>query len=165
MHRLRMGGFPIFCDAVPVMHFHRTIQAQSDSKTLGRKKAAPVLIEEDSVGLNTVSDVPVIGLMFTLERNNFAEVVQTQDGRFPAMPGKTDDRFGGGFDVLDNDLLQDEVGHAKRLAFRIEVFLLQVITIFTVQVADGADGLYKNLKIAGSFEHIHHWIKKVYKGI
>jgi hypothetical protein len=33
------------------------------------------------------------------------------------------------------------------------MFLLQVVTIVTVQVADGATGLGKNLKFAGSFDH------------
>jgi hypothetical protein len=55
--------------------------------------------------------------------------------------------------MLDNVFLQDGVGHAKGLAFWIEVFLLQVVTIVTVQVADGTNGLGKNLKFAGSFNH------------
>ena len=69
------------------------------------------------------------------------------------MPGKIDHRTGRSVDVLDNVLLQDVVGHAKRLALWIEVFLLQVVTIVTVQVADGANGFGKNLKFAGSFDH------------
>jgi hypothetical protein len=55
--------------------------------------------------------------------------------------------------VLDNVLLQDIVGHAKRLALRIEVFLLQVVTIVTVQVAERATGFYKYLKFARSLDH------------
>jgi hypothetical protein len=55
--------------------------------------------------------------------------------------------------MLDNILLQDVVQHAKHLALWIEVFLLQVVTIVTVQVAEGAGGFNKNLKFAGSFSH------------
>ena len=69
------------------------------------------------------------------------------------MPGKVDYRTGGSVDVLDNVLLQDGVGHAKRLALWIEVFFLQVVTIVTVQVADGAYRFGKNLKCTGSFGH------------
>jgi hypothetical protein len=69
------------------------------------------------------------------------------------MPGKVDHRTGGSVDVLDNVLLQDVVGHAKRLALWVEVLLLQVVTIVTVQVADGANRFGKNLKFAGSFDH------------
>jgi hypothetical protein len=69
------------------------------------------------------------------------------------MPGKVDYRTGGSVDVLDNVLLQDGVGHAKRLALWIEVFFLQVVTIVTVQVAGGANRFGKNLKFTGSFGH------------
>ena len=55
--------------------------------------------------------------------------------------------------MLDNVFLQDGVGHAKRIIFWIEVFLLQVVAIVTVQVANGSNGLDENLKFAGSFDH------------
>jgi hypothetical protein len=55
--------------------------------------------------------------------------------------------------MLDNVFLQDGVGHAKRLAFWIDVFLFQIVAIVTVQVANGANRLGKNLKFAGSFNH------------
>jgi hypothetical protein len=55
--------------------------------------------------------------------------------------------------VLDNKLLQDIVGHAKRLALGIEVFLIQVVTVVTAQVAEGTSRFDKNLKFAGSFGH------------
>jgi hypothetical protein len=114
---------------------------------------APILIEESTVGLYTVSDALVKGLMLALYLHNVAKVVQPQDGWFPTMPGKVNHRTGGSVDVLDNVLLQDRVGHAKRLALRIEVFLLQVVTIVTVQVADRANGLDKNLKFTRGFDH------------
>jgi len=69
------------------------------------------------------------------------------------MPGKIDHRTGGSVDVLDNVLLQDGVGHAKGLALWIEVLLLQIVTIVTVQVTDGTTRFCKNLKFAGSFDH------------
>jgi hypothetical protein len=55
--------------------------------------------------------------------------------------------------VLDNVLLQERFGHVKRLALRIEVFLLQVVTIVTVQVADRATGLGKHLEFTRGFDH------------
>jgi hypothetical protein len=69
------------------------------------------------------------------------------------MPGKVNHRTGGSVNMLDNVFLQDGVGHAKGLTLWIEMFFLQVITIVTVQVADGTTGLGKNLKFAGGFDH------------
>ena len=152
-HRLFMGGIPAFGDAVPIVHFLRTVKANPYGKALCRQKAAPVLIEEGTVGLHTVGDAPVRGTMLALQRHNLAKVVQPQYGRFPAMPGKVDHRTGESVDVLDDVLLQDVVGHVKRFALWIEMFLLQVVTIVTAQVADGASRFYKNLKFTGCFDH------------
>ncbi len=152
-HRFLVGGVLALGDAVPIMHLLRTVQAKAYGKALCRQKTAPVLIEESAVCLYPVGDALVRGLMLALQRHNLAKVVQPQDGRLPTMPGKVDHRTGRSGDVLDNVFLQDVVGHAKRLALWIEVFLLQVVTIVTVQVADGANGFGKNLKFAGSFDH------------
>jgi len=152
-HRLLVGGILTLGDAVLIVHFRRSVQAKPHGKALCRQKATPVLIEEGAVGLHTIGDAPVRGLILALQRYNLAKVVQPQNGRFPTMPRKFDHRTGGSVDVLDNVLLQDGVGHAKRLALWIEVFLLQVVTIVTVQVADGANRFGKNLKFAGMFAH------------
>jgi len=69
------------------------------------------------------------------------------------MPGEPDHCLWGGVDVLDDVLLQGIVGHAERLALWIEVFLLQVVAVVAVQVADGADGFHENLEFAGGFDH------------
>jgi len=151
-HRLLVGWILGLGNAVPIVHFLRTVQAKPHGKALCRQEAAPLLIEEGTVGLHTVGDAPVRGLMLALQRHNLAKVVQPQDGRFHTMPGKAYHRTGGSVDVLDNVLLQDAVGHAKRLALWIEVFLLQVVTIVTLQVADRANRFGKNLKFPGSFD-------------
>ena len=91
--------------------------------------------------------------MVALHLHDVAKVVQPQEGRFPTMPGEVNHRTGGSVDVLDNVFLQNVVGHAKRLALRIEVFLLQVVTIVTVQIADRANGFDKNLKFARGLDH------------
>jgi len=63
---LTMGGFPAFGKAMAVMHFLRTVQANPHGEALCSKKAAPVLINEGAVGLNTVDDLTVRGLMLAL---------------------------------------------------------------------------------------------------
>lgn len=70
------------------------------------------------------------------------------------MPGKSDHFLRISLDVLDYVLFQNVVRHAKRLSFWIELSFLQVITIVTVQVANGADRLHKNLELSGSLSHL-----------
>jgi hypothetical protein len=55
--------------------------------------------------------------------------------------------------VLDDILFQDVVGHAERLALGREMFLIQIVTVVTAQVAEGTSRFDKNLKLAGSFGH------------
>ena len=55
--------------------------------------------------------------------------------------------------MLDDVLFEDVVGHAERFALWIEMFLLQVVAVVAVQVADGADGFGENLKFAGGSDH------------
>jgi hypothetical protein len=91
--------------------------------------------------------------MLALQGYNLAKVVQSKDSWLTSVPGKPDFSFWGGIDMLDNVLLQDVVGHAKRLALWIEMFLVQVVTVVAVQVADGANRFGKNLKFVGSLDH------------
>jgi hypothetical protein len=150
---LLVGGVFVLGDTVPIMHLLRPVEAKAHGKALCRQKMAPVLIEESTVCLDTVGDALVTGLMPMLQRHDPPKVVQPQDDRLTTMPGKVDHRTGGGGNVLDNVFLKDGVGHTKRLSFWIEIFFLQVVTIVTVQVAGGTNGLGKNLKFAGSFNH------------
>jgi len=131
-HRFLVGGVLALGDPVLIMHLLRPIEAKAYGEALCRQKLAPVLIEESTVCLDTVGDALVTGLMLTLHRHDLAKVVYPQEGRLTSMPGKVDHRTGGGGDVLDNVLLQDGVGHTKRLFLGIEVFLPQVVTIVTV---------------------------------
>ena len=148
-----MGGILVFRNAVLIVQCLSTIEANSDDKALFRQKAAPVLIEEGPIGLHAVDDMLVRRLMLTLERYNLAKVVQPQNCRLPAVPREVDHRTGGSLDVLDNILLQDVVGHAKRLVLWIKVFFIQVVTVVTPQVTEGTSWFDKNLKLARSFGH------------
>jgi len=143
----------ILSDAIFVMHFLGTVKAKPNSKTFGRKKAAPVIIEKGSIGLNTVSDSSVGGLMSALQRYNFTKVAQAQNGRFSTMPRKPDHVFWGSVNMLNNIFLQNFIGHSKQFALWIELFLVQIVAVVTVQVTDGSDRFSKNLKFAGSLNH------------
>jgi hypothetical protein len=69
------------------------------------------------------------------------------------MPGKRDYLVGAGFNVLKDVLFKDIVGHAKRVFIRIEALFLQVVTVVTTEVADGANGFSEYLIGAGGLCH------------
>jgi len=148
-----MGWSVILGDTVPIVEFLWTVEANSHDKALFRQKAAPIFIKKGSIGLHAVDDSLVRRLMLALQSYNLAKVVQAQDHRFPAVPRELNHRTGASLDVLDDIFLQDVVVHAKRLVFWIEMFLLQVVTVVTAQVAEGTSRFDKNLKLAGSFDH------------
>ena len=150
-HCLLEGGLSGPGDAVSVVHLPGTVQTEPHGKALCGQKTAPLLIEEGAVGLHAVGDKPASGLMFSLQGHNLPEVVRAQDGWLSPMPGKTDDLIRRRVDVLDNVFLKDFFGHPKHLGFWIEALLLQIITVATGQVAEGAGRLDENLKSLRSF--------------
>ena len=74
-HRLLVSGPLVLGNAESVMHFFGTVQAESNSKPLCCKKAAPVLIEEGPICLNAIGDKLVRRLMLALQGYNLAKVV------------------------------------------------------------------------------------------
>jgi len=85
---LGVGGLASLCKAMAVMHFLWSVQADPRAKSLSSQKAAPLFIEKSAVGLNPVDDSMVNGLMLALQFNDFVKVLQSEQGRLPAVPGK-----------------------------------------------------------------------------
>jgi hypothetical protein len=158
VHYLAVGGLPSLGKAVAVVHLLWAVQADSYGETLSGKKTTPVLINERAIGLNPVDDLTVRGPMLALQFNDLMKVLQTQQGGFPAVPGKTDHWIRGGLNVLNDVLFQDIIRHAKGLLIRVEALFFQVVTVVTIEVTDGANRFSKNLIRAGGFDHgaIHH---------
>ena len=115
LHHLLVGRLLALGHAVGVVQRRRTVEAEPDGKVFRRKKAAPVVIEEHAVRLDAVGDAPVGGLVLALQLDNLAKIVQPEEGRFAAVPEEIDHRLRGDLDLLDDVLLQQVVGHAKRL--------------------------------------------------
>jgi hypothetical protein len=69
------------------------------------------------------------------------------------MPGKPDQFIGGRVDMPNNVCFKEVMGHAKELSIRVKALLLEVIAVAAPHVADGADGLDKNLKSSGRSGH------------
>src|SRR5512144_3241473 len=85
---------------VAVMHFRRTVNAETHAESFVRQKPAPLLIQEDAVRLYPVRNPPPIGQMLPLKGNDFAEILQSKDRRLPTVPGESDHFPRGGIDVL-----------------------------------------------------------------
>src|SRR5215510_3212517 len=141
-----MGGLLTLGHTVRVVQRLRTVEAEADRKIFCGKKAAPVVIEEHTVSLDAVGNASARRLVLALEFDDLAKIVQPEDGRLAAVPKEVDDCFGGNVDLLDDVLLQQVIGHAKRLGLRIEQFFLQVIAIMAVQVTDRPYRFSKDLK-------------------
>ena len=56
--------------------------------------------------------------------------------------------------MLNNVLLQNIIEHAKRLAPRIELFLLKIVAIVAIQITVWADWLGEDLKLTRSSSQI-----------
>ncbi len=145
---LFMRGLLPFGQPIMVVHFLGAIQTEPDSKALPSQETAPLFVDENPVRLDAVANTTIRGLVLALERDHLAEKIKAQNRGFPAMPGKVDCRTRRRGDVLDNVFLKEGVRHAELLSLGIKMLLPQIVTVSAVQVADGANRLGKNLKVA-----------------
>jgi hypothetical protein len=131
-HGLAVGGLTALGQAMGVMHFLRPVHTNPHGEAFCCQEAAPFFIDEGAVGLNPVDDPTVRGLMLALQFNDLVKVVQSEQGRLPAVPGKRDNRIGTGFRKM---YFQNFLRHAKGLVV-VEASIFQVVTEVAVQVTD-----------------------------
>ncbi len=110
-HRLLEGGSSVPPEAVPVVDLPRTVQAEADRESLGGQEPPPPIVEQRAVGLHSVGDRPAVGTEATLDIDDFTEIIDAQDGGFPAVPGEPDDLVGRGGEVLGDVVLEEVEGH------------------------------------------------------
>jgi hypothetical protein len=152
-HRLLMDRPAVSRPAVSVVHFGRAVHTDPDREALRRQKATPLVIQKGPVGLDSVTDATVGGLMLPLECHDLAEIVQPERGWLSPMPGEVNLRLAGGVDVLDDIFLQQVVRHAEGFAVGIQPLLVEVVTVLAVQVADGTGRLHKDLELTRDSGH------------
>ena len=146
LHHLPVRGLPVLGHAIDVVQCRRTVEAEPDAKMFSRKKAAPVVVKEYAVRLDAVGDTPIGRKVFALEPGYLAEIVYPEHGRLAAVPEEIDRPFRGDCDLLADVLLQQIVGHAKRLAVRVEQVFVQVVTVVAIEVAGGPCRFCKDLE-------------------
>ena len=114
LHHLLVGWLVILRQPVAVMERLGPVEAEADGKTFPGEKPAPIFVEEHAVRLNGVDDACPPSLVFSLQFNDPAEIVQAKGRRFSPMPGEVDDRLGRDFEVLADIFLQQVIGHTIR---------------------------------------------------
>ena len=148
LHHLLVGGLLALGHTIPVVQRLGTVEAEPHCKTFPCEEATPFFIKEHAVRLYGVCDAPPLALVLSLQFGNLAKIVQPEDGRFPPVPEEIDYRLGGNFNLLNNILFQQVVGHMKRFGPMIKHFLWQIITIVTAQVAGRTGRFYEDLKFS-----------------
>ena len=131
-----------------------TVQADSDRKIFFRQEKTPILIEKDSIGLHPVDNFRARRTVLFLKGDDVAEVSEAEEGRFPPVPGETDDGSGGGFDVLNDVVFEETLRHADRPDFGIEISFVKIITVGAGQIAGRSGRLGKDLEITRGFGHM-----------
>src|SRR3970040_1537480 len=86
-------------------------------------------------------------------RTDRAKEVEPEERGLAAMPCEENGWPGAGLDVLDDVPLQYIVGHAKRLAMRIEIARPEVVAVATGQIAQSAGRLHEDLEFARRSSH------------
>src|SRR5581483_7224186 len=109
-HHALEGGLAAFGHAKLIVQFARPVDRDADEKTMFRQKPRPLLVQQNSIGLKGVDDL-LARAVTTLERDCFAEKINTQQGRLAALPRKTDDRRLLRLDVLPYIVFEHDRGH------------------------------------------------------
>jgi hypothetical protein len=129
------------------------VQTESDRESLGRQKAAPILVEKEAVGLKAVGKPPARGAIFALKVDDPAEIVYSKDGRFTAMPGEANGFIRRSLEMLGDISGQKIGGHSERGTFREEFVFFEIVTVVAAEFASRPCRLGENLKSPGGFGH------------
>ena len=134
-----------FVDAIGVVHFRGAIDGEADEEIVRGEEFAPFVVEQRAVGLDGVGN-DFTAREFFLERDDFAEKIDAEQGGFAALPGEIDFGDGLAMDVLADVFLQHRVAHAPLVFAGIEIFLFEIETIFAIEVANRPDRFGQDVK-------------------
>ncbi len=133
---------------VGVVKFFGTIHAQADKEVVFMEESAPLVIEEDAVGLEGVLDPGARLLIFFLELHGPAEEIEPHQGRLASLPGDGHLRNLVGFEKLPDIGLVHLIGHPETTA-GIKPLLLQEEAVVAVQIAGRTRRLGHDVKGLG----------------
>lgn len=94
-----------------------------------------------------VADALTCRLMFALQVDNLAIVLDTRKEGLTPVPRKVDHRTGRRLYVLDYVFFEKIVRHPGRFIFAMKHFFPKVITVAAREIASRADRFHEDLKI------------------
>ncbi|MPN51582.1 hypothetical protein SDC9_199230 [bioreactor metagenome] len=118
---------------VLIVKLLRPINGDTHQEIVLLEKAAPVIGKQRSVGLNGIINLPSSGIFF-LQFNCLLVETQRAHQRFTAVPGKQHLRHGLRLYVFFDELFEQFFTHHVVLLLCIQVCLLEVIAIITIEV-------------------------------
>ena len=127
-------------EAVVVVVFFWAVNADADEEIIFGEELTPFVVEEYSVGLETVCDSLARLSVFLFEFYHFFVVVEAHEGWFSALESDVADGEAEG-DVVTDHCFEDIVGHAMRAGAEDGGFA-GVETVAAGDVAVGAGWFY-----------------------
>lgn len=138
------AGYPVF-----VVQCAGPVDGEADQKAVLLEKPAPLVIEQDAVGLQVVADADPGRAMLLLQRHYPAKVVDAEQGRFTALPGEDNLVAILPLYVAADEGLQRLFIHPGLSRLMEQIFLVQVEAILAINVALGAPRFGHDVEAAG----------------
>ncbi len=101
-HHLLEGATAGAVDPIGVVQQLGAVDAQANEEVVGRQKLAPLVVEQDAVGLQIVGDHHPLRLVFALQLDHLAKIVEPEQGRLAPcqekmISGYSAPRYIGGY--------------------------------------------------------------------
>src|SRR5262249_52046093 len=79
------GGAAALVHTIEVVEFARAVDAQADEKLFSMEEFTPGVVQEDSVGLESIGDLPAVPVPF-LQRDGLGKELHPHERGLPALP-------------------------------------------------------------------------------
>jgi hypothetical protein len=115
------------------MHRGGAVEAYSDKKALFAKKLTPLVIKQQTVGLNGVFNILAGARVLFLKFDNIPKKIESHQQRLSSLPAETVETRAGKKCFADYSLCGRKAHFCRH--FRIDIFHAPVKAVFTGKVA------------------------------
>ncbi len=127
-------------EAKAVVEVFGAVDAEADQEAVIAEEFAPGVVQEEAVGLQGVVDA-FAARMLLLQSHDLAIKIEPHERGLASVPGELREIGILRGDILADELLQEAVGHCSAGLLVEQLFLVQVVAVGAVQVAQRADRL------------------------